>query len=77
MNGKYKQSSFLFNRDITGGKKPVYFNVLSRLSTELSTKKHPNFVLLAKNIFPGKKIDLQILFITMNGHHTGYENRLF
>ena len=28
--------------------KTVYFNVLSHLSTELSTKKHPHFVLLVK-----------------------------
>ena len=31
--------------------KTVYFNVLPRLSTELFTKKHPKFVLLAKNYF--------------------------
>ena len=41
----------LLSRGITGGMKYVYFNVLSHFSNVLSTKKHPNFVLLAKNYF--------------------------
>ena len=43
--------------------KPVYFNVLSRLSTEVTTKKHPNFVLLA--FFFLAKIDFQSLLGTL------------
>ena len=56
--------------------KTVYFNVLSRLSTELSTQKKTNFVLLAKKIF-WKKIDFQILLFTFKRNHRRYENRLF
>ena len=44
----------LLSKGITGGMKTVYFNVLSRLSAELSTKKNiQNFVLL------GKKFDFR------------------
>ena len=46
----------LLSRGITGGIKTVYFDVLSRLSTELSTKKNPNFVLLAKHLFLVKNL---------------------
>ena len=69
---------FLVKRGITVDMKNVYFNVLSRLSTELSGKKtHPNFVMLAKKRIPGKKFDFQILLLTFKRHHRRYENRLF
>ena len=40
-------------------------------------QKHPNFVLLAKNIFSGKKIDIRILLNTFKMHLRRYDNRLF
>ena len=57
--------------------KTVYFNVLSRLSSDLSAKKIKIFRFASKNNFPGKKIDFQILLITLKRHHRGYETRLF
>ena len=69
--------------------KTVYFNVYPVIQevlepfypvsvpNYLQIKKHQNFVLLAKIIFPGKKIDFQILLLTLKGHHRRYENRLF
>ena len=41
----------LLSRGSRGGMKTFYFKVLSHLSNDLSTKKHPNFVLLAKIYF--------------------------
>ena len=57
--------------------KTVYFNVLSRVNTELSAKKHPNFVLLAIKYFSGNKFDFRILLITFKRHRRRYEIRLF
>ena len=67
----------LLSRGTIGGMKTVYFIVLSRLSTKLSTKKHANFVLLAKIIFSGKNFDFRILLITFKRQQRRYENHLF
>ena len=65
----------LLSRGIKGGMKNVYFNVLSHLSTELSTKT-PEIRFASKKI-SGKKFDFRILLITFKRHHRRYETRLF
>ena len=64
----------LLSRSIAGGMKIVYFIVLSRLSTELSTKT-PIFRFASKTLFSGKTFDFRILLITFKRHHRRYENR--
>ena len=66
----------LLSRGITGGMKTFYFYVLSRFSTELSTKT-PKIRFASKIFFSGKKFDFQILLITFKRHHRRYGNRLF
>ena len=76
------------SRGITGGMKTVYFIVLSRLSTELSTKTS-KFRFASKKLFfffffffwgggggGGKKINFRILLITFKRQHRRYEKRL-
>ena len=57
--------------------KTVYFNVLSHLSNDLSTKT-PKFRFASKKLFfSGQKIDFRILLITFKKHDRRYENNLF
>ena len=53
--------------------KTVYFNVLSRLSTELSSTKHPNFVLLAKKKILEKNLIFEFCLLLSNGIKGGME----